>query len=132
MSDERLSAEELTALVKRVFEPGAGENTLAIIVDVFRTHKGVIGRPIAFASTGEKLDAVSARRRANAETLVEIMQHKGDSECMISPGSGDEACGFEKLPYDRFGAKFSSFASPRTSGTSSLRLGRSRVSIVSS
>ena len=35
------------------------------------------------------------------------MQHKGDSECRLGVGTTDEACGFEPLPYDRFGAKFS-------------------------
>ena len=59
---------------------------------------------------GLEVDADERARRPRFEPLVEIMQHKGDSECMITPGSGDEACGFEKLPYDRFGAKFSSFA----------------------
>ena len=40
-------------------------------------------------------------RQAN-EPLAEIYQHKGDSECLLSIGTTDEACGFEKLPYNNF------------------------------
>jgi hypothetical protein len=51
-----------------------------------------------------------AARRALREPLVEVMQHKGDSECSPLDAAGgpaaDELCGFEKLPYDRFSAKF--------------------------
>jgi hypothetical protein len=34
------------------------------------------------------------------------MQHKGDSECITDLDRTDEQCGFEKLPYDRFGGKY--------------------------
>ena len=54
--------------------------------------------------------AEEARRRSRWEPIVEIMQHKGASECDSRAGWGnDEACGFELLPYDRFGGK-STFA----------------------
>ena len=56
------------------------------------------------------IDAAEAQRRSRWEPLVEMMQHKGDSECDPASASywaDDELCGFEKLPYDRFGAKFS-------------------------
>lgn len=53
--------------------------------------------------------AFAQARQAN-EPLVEIMQHKGQSECLNTAGAGmqDELCGFEILPYnnltgDRFG-----------------------------
>jgi hypothetical protein len=53
--------------------------------------------------------AFAQTRQAN-EPLVEIMQHKGQSECLNTVGAGmqDELCGFEILPYnnltgDRFG-----------------------------
>jgi len=47
-----------------------------------------------------------ARTRAAMEPLVEVMQHKGDSECRPGPGVVDEQCDFEKLPYQNFEAKF--------------------------
>lgn len=53
------------------------------------------------------IDLDEAERRPRWEPLVEMMQHKGDSECDSFASeiwSDDEACGFEKLPYDRFGA----------------------------
>jgi len=48
---------------------------------------------------GLAIDATEAERRARLEPQVEIMQHKGDSECLPGGPSGDELCGFEKLPF---------------------------------
>ncbi|MEL6345965.1 MAG: DUF3604 domain-containing protein [Myxococcota bacterium] len=59
--------------------------------------------------------ATEARIRADAERLVEIMQHKGASECW--PGSPDEHCGFEALPYRTFTEKFTAFR-PKPPGPS--------------
>ncbi len=52
-------------------------------------------------------DGAFAARRGQAEPLVEVYQHKGDSECSNAVGAGmtDEQCGFEKLPYNNFGAQ---------------------------
>jgi hypothetical protein len=47
-----------------------------------------------------------ARTRVALEPLVELMQHKGDSECLTGLDTTDELCAFEKLPYDRFGGKY--------------------------
>jgi hypothetical protein len=58
---------------------------------------------------GRPIDAAHARRRAANEPLVEIMQHKGESECRTGAGTEDELCGFEKLPYDSFMGRFSRF-----------------------
>jgi hypothetical protein len=72
-------------------------------------NSNISGPGLMFASaklTGPQdidlaVDAEEARRRQRWEPLVEIMQHKGDSECL--PGaSKDELCGFEKLPYNSF------------------------------
>jgi hypothetical protein len=64
---------------------------------MFRTQK----------SDGSPIDRAWALERAAFEPLVEVMQHKGDSECRLGPGSPDELCGFEKLPYDNFGGRYS-------------------------
>ena len=51
-----------------------------------------------------EVDAAEARRRQRFEPLIEIMQHKGASECDVAAGwSNDETCGFETLAYDSFG-----------------------------
>jgi hypothetical protein len=55
---------------------------------------------------GHPLTASGAAERAYFEPLVEVMQHKGDSECVPHAGAQDELCGFEKLPYDAFSGKF--------------------------
>jgi hypothetical protein len=47
-----------------------------------------------------------AVKRARFEPLVEVMQHKGSSECRPGVETEDELCAFESLPYDSFGAKF--------------------------
>ena len=70
---------------------------------------------------GKPFDPATAKRRQRMEPLVEMMQHKGDSECDIRAGfEDDEACGFENLPYDQFGAKFSMFVESRIASRSSF------------
>lgn len=44
-------------------------------------------------------DAAYAKKRAALEPLVEIFQHKGDSECLPGTTASDELCNFEKMPY---------------------------------
>ncbi len=48
---------------------------------------------------GEQLDAEQARSWARFEPLLEVMQHKGDSECWFG---ADELCRFEKLAFGNF------------------------------
>ncbi len=55
---------------------------------------------------GGEIGANEAARRARFEPLVEVMQHKGDSECLLGGDTTDEACGFEKLPYDNFRGRY--------------------------
>jgi hypothetical protein len=59
---------------------------------------------------GEALGAEEARTRIRNEPLVEIMQHKGSSECRIGVGTQDELCDFELLPYDSFIGRYLEFA----------------------
>ena len=48
---------------------------------------------------GKPFDAAYAEARAELEPLVEVFQHKGDSECLPGTTSADELCAFEKMPY---------------------------------
>jgi hypothetical protein len=48
---------------------------------------------------GGPLSAQTARRRARLEVLLEVTQHKGDSECRAF--AGDELCDFETLDFAR-------------------------------
>lgn len=43
------------------------------------------------------LDDIDARLRISMEPLVEMQQHKGDSECRPGLLTNDELCGFEKM-----------------------------------
>jgi hypothetical protein len=55
---------------------------------------------------GTPIGEADARRRARIERLVEVMQHKGDSECGVS--EEDELCAWEKLPFAKLGEETSS------------------------
>ncbi len=50
---------------------------------------------------GQPLTREDAETRAKLEVLVEVTQHKGDSECRMGGPTKDELCGFETLPYAR-------------------------------
>ncbi|HYD46899.1 MAG TPA: DUF3604 domain-containing protein [Terriglobales bacterium] len=50
---------------------------------------------------GSRLSRAEAESRARLEVLLEVTQHKGDSECRAGGPSPDELCGFEKLPFAR-------------------------------
>ncbi|HWP66290.1 MAG TPA: DUF3604 domain-containing protein [Candidatus Limnocylindria bacterium] len=58
--------------------------------------------------SGQPLTVDQAAAWRALEPLVEVMQHKGDSEC--GPGSPDELCRFEKLPYANFPGKYAWWA----------------------
>ncbi len=63
-------------------------------------HNSNLGGGLMFAPVGVDggpLTAEEAAARAAAEPLVEIMQHKGESECRPGAGTSDELCGFEKV-----------------------------------
>jgi hypothetical protein len=80
-------------------EAGSGCDVLAI------PHNSNLSAGTLFAlESAEEPERAraAARRRAALEPLIEIMQHKGDSECRVEPlggGSEDELCAFEKLPF---------------------------------
>jgi len=104
---EARTADELWEGLRRdcVDAPGACE-VLAIPHNA-NLSGGWLFRPVR--PDGSPWTAESARARRRSEPLVEVMQHKGDSECLVGggePGAGDELCAFEKLPYDGFTAKY--------------------------
>ena len=70
---------------------------------------------------GNPITAEDALTRAAFEPLVEVMQHKGDSECRLGAETTDELCGFEKLPYDNFMGHYSSWAIKEPRPTSFVR-----------
>ena len=55
---------------------------------------------------GSAITLEDALERARFETLVEIMQHKGESECMLGKGTEDELCTFENLAMSSFSGRF--------------------------
>lgn len=65
---------------------------------------------------GEPISKADAELRARYETLVEIIQHKGASECYYGPSpvmAQDELCDFEQLPWNSFaGNTFKFLAKP--------------------
>ncbi len=64
-------------------------------------HNSNLSSGLMFSTLDEEpLDAEEAELRARMEPLVEIFQHKGDSECWPGSPVADELCGFEKLPYN--------------------------------
>ncbi|MEM7411551.1 MAG: DUF3604 domain-containing protein [Myxococcota bacterium] len=79
--------------------------------------------------------AERARLRARIEPIVEVMQHKGDSECRVSIdgvlGAEDELCAFEKfedLAFQRLGDELPGTCWDGTIGDSIPRLGPSCLS----
>ena len=58
---------------------------------------------------GLPITAEDAARRARLETLVEITQHKGSSECGLT--EEDELCSYEKLPFAKLGEESTSVLS---------------------
>src|SRR5262249_54193372 len=50
---------------------------------------------------GRPMGRADAELRASLEVLLEVNQHKGDSECRLGVPVTDELCGFEKLPFGR-------------------------------
>jgi Protein of unknown function (DUF3604) len=66
---------------------------------------GFMFAPVELRS-GDPFSADYAARRADNERLVEVIQHKGDSECRLGAGTNDELCTSELLPYDSFMGRF--------------------------
>ncbi|TNF35678.1 MAG: DUF3604 domain-containing protein [Deltaproteobacteria bacterium] len=98
--DEPLPEGLWRALREGCLEAGTGCDALAI------PHNSNLstGRMFSgFDGAGRPIDAAYAEEQARIEPLVEITQHKGASECWPGSPVSDEACGFERLPYNTLG-----------------------------
>ena len=101
--DARTPEELWSRLHAECIDAGTGCDVLAI------PHNSNLSAGRMFRVEGAgvtPLGADTAALRAAMEPLVEIVQHKGESECLTDLDTTDEACGFEKLAYDRFGGKY--------------------------
>ena len=96
-----------SALETECLDAGSGCDVLAIPhnSNVSGGRMFTVNRP-----DGTPLTAGDARTRARLETLVEITQHKGDSECR--PGAADEFCDYESLRFPRLGEMVSPAVDP--------------------
>jgi len=86
------------ALVAQCLDRGDGCDVIAI------PHNSNVSNGQLFRivrEDGEPIRREDAERRARLERLVEITQHKGDSECGVT--SEDELCAYEKLPFAKLG-----------------------------
>jgi hypothetical protein len=84
------------ALESECLGAGNGCDVLAI------PHNSNVSNGRMFTATrsdGAPLSAADAQQRARLERIVEVTQHKGDSECRA--GAEDELCGYEKLALAR-------------------------------
>lgn len=89
-------------LKSECIERGDGCDLIAI---PHNTNLSAGSQLVGERSDGTPLSEEDALIQAEIEPLVEIYQHKGESECLPgAPGSeGDEFCTFEKLPYATLG-----------------------------
>jgi hypothetical protein len=104
---EASNADALLAAVRRDCTE-RGDGCQAIVIP----HNSNLSNGLMFQTVdaqGRPLTAEAARERAELERLVEVMQHKGDSECRLAPDATDELCGFEKLSYANFAQKYLPF-----------------------
>jgi hypothetical protein len=84
------------SLVDECLEGKPGCDVIAI------PHNSNVSNGLMWTTTradGSPITIEDAKRRARLETLVEVTQHKGDSECRA--GAEDELCAFETLTFKR-------------------------------
>lgn len=92
--DDRTGQRLWQRLKAECLEAGTGCDVLVI------PHNPNLSGGLLFPTTGADgapLSAPEAALRASLEVLLEVQQHKGDSECRKGPA--DALCDFEKLPF---------------------------------
>lgn len=80
-------------------------------------HNTNLSQGLLFETTqspGQPWNMITAIRSFRFDRLVEIMQHKGQSECL--PTSGDELCDFEIVPWGHLAGNFINPTQPREDG----------------
>lgn len=108
---EAKTSGELWRQLDEVCEPGDDCEYIVI------PHNSNLSDGFMFPAIEDKTwTADLAKRHREKEPLMEIMQHKGASECYFGPLNTlaqDEYCEFEQLPYSRFSGKYlASMAEP--------------------
>ncbi len=100
------TADELMEVLERdcVEQPGCDVLTIP--------HNSNLSGGKMFPIGDETLDADTAARQERMQPLLEVMQHKGDSECWFGLGAEDELCAFETLPFKNFSALFRRVSDP--------------------
>ena len=86
------------ALMEECVERGDACDAVAI------PHNSNVSNGMLFRTVredGSPITRADAELRARLETLLEVTQHKGSSECGIS--AEDELCSYEKLPFAKLG-----------------------------
>ena len=85
-----------------------GDGCDAIVIP----HNSNLSSGLMFDSKNLDLSAFTAadaKARSELERLVEVVQHKGDSECRLGVDTQDELCGFEKLSFGNFAGRMLPF-----------------------
>ena len=77
--------------------------------------------------SGQPYGGGKAKQRRDFEPLIEIMQHKGQSECLAT--SPDELCGFEALQWGHLAANFIRPTVPLVEGTVRYALKKGLVGV---
>jgi len=86
------------ALKTQCLDAGNGCDVLAIPHNTNLANGRMFTTAQSYVDAGYTGD--DAAFQARMEPLVEIFQHKGDSECDLSYTNPDEACGFEDMPFN--------------------------------
>jgi len=109
------SARLYASLDKECREAGTGCDALVI------PHNSNLSAGKMFSRAmddGSAMTLEYAQARADYETVVEMIQHKGGSECFFQQGvTEDELCAFEQLPKDNIAG----YNSPPTADTGFVR-----------
>ncbi|NND66876.1 MAG: DUF3604 domain-containing protein, partial [Halioglobus sp.] len=103
---DRLDAECLDA------DNGSNECDVLVIPHNTNLSQGVMLDNIK--PDGNPYNFFDALKRVRFEPLIEVMQHKGQSECLAS---NDELCGFELIPWGHIAGNFLAPTTPLVEGT---------------